>query len=538
MKLIKKYPKVKKQFIKERNQGISLYAIGIGSREKIWWKCEKGDDHIWLASPNQRTSGGNLRGCPACAGKLVVSSNSLETKSPKITKEWNYEKNGDLAPSKITSGSNKKVWWRCLKDSSHEWLASPKQRTNQNNTCPICVSLGYIFPEIAKQLHPTLNKNSNAFDIAYSSHTRVWWKCEKGFDHIWQSAPNNRTSNQGGCPICSGYKLVRSNSLAVVFPKLALQWNYEQNGKLTPDKIYAKSSKKVYWKCKNGDDHEWAATIKSRTNGIGCPICSGRKVSKSSSLGSRFPEISKFWHPTKNKGSTIFQVTPYSNKIMWWKCPKGIEHEWESSVANVVNGSTCPVCMGRKITEKNNLQVLYPELMKEWDYVRNTSDPTNLSPGTKDKAWWICSRDKEHKWFSAINDRTTKNSGCPICSIKLNVSEVKMLEILKEIFPKLTIEYRYRPKWLKRMELDVYIPSFKTGIEYQGMQHFKPIDFFGGEKTFLAQIKRDKLKKELCVKNSITLIEVYYDEELTRDLLINKILNAGINIMSEVYEDN
>jgi len=97
MKLIEKYPDAKKQFIKDRNQGISIDEIGIGSRKKIWWKCENGDDHFWLASPNQRTSGGTLRGCPVCAGKLIVSSNSLETNYPEISKEWNYEKNGDLA---------------------------------------------------------------------------------------------------------------------------------------------------------------------------------------------------------------------------------------------------------------------------------------------------------------------------------------------------------------------------------------------------------------------------------------------------------
>jgi len=137
MKLIEKYPETKKQFIKEKNQGISLDKVGNGSRKIIWWKCEKGDDHVWHASPNQRTSGGTIRGCPVCAGKLVVSSNSLKTNFPKISEEWNYEKNGDLAPSKITPGSNKKVWWKCLDDDSHEWIASPKQRTSQNNTCPI-----------------------------------------------------------------------------------------------------------------------------------------------------------------------------------------------------------------------------------------------------------------------------------------------------------------------------------------------------------------------------------------------------------------
>jgi hypothetical protein len=80
------------------------------------------------------------------------------------------------------------------------------------------------------------------------------------------------------------------------------------------------------------------------------------------------------------------------------------------------------------------------------------------------------------------------------------------------------------------MELDVYIPSLKTALEYQGLQHFKPVGFFGGEETFLEQVKRDKMKKEICTKNGIELIEVYYDEDLTAELLSRKIELAGSDI--------
>jgi len=77
MKLVKKYPITKSEFVSKRNLNISINDLGVGSRKKIWWKCDKGYDHYWLVSPNQRTCGRKLRGCPVCAGKIVVVSNSL-----------------------------------------------------------------------------------------------------------------------------------------------------------------------------------------------------------------------------------------------------------------------------------------------------------------------------------------------------------------------------------------------------------------------------------------------------------------------------
>jgi cytochrome c-type biogenesis protein CcmH/NrfF len=529
VKLLYKYPEVRSQFFAEKNEGIALNDIGVGSRTLIWWKCDRAADHIWQASPNQRTSGKKLRGCPYCAGKYVADSNSLEHIKPEIAKEWNYDRNHPLTPSKITPGSNKKVWWRCISNPLHEWIASPKQRTSQNNTCPCCDSLAVKYPEIAKELHPILNDLS-ASEMAASAHKMVWWKCEQGFDHVWQSTVNSRTSMKTGCPICAGYRVVKSNSLAYLNPELAIQWDYVKNKYITPDIIYARSRKKVWWKCPEGEDHSWIAEIRSRVNGIGCPICSGRKIARSNSLANRFPKVADMLHKTKNKGLTGFDFTPYSNRLVWWQCPIGIDHEWQATVANVVNGSTCPVCLGRKITDSNNLSALFPKLIEEWDFEKNTVDPLRISPGSKEKAWWVCKRDGEHKWCSSIKDRTGKDSGCPVCSIKLNVSETEMLDIIKALLPHREVLYRYRPVWLRRMELDVFIPSLNLGIEYQGIQHFKPIDFFGGKETFIELVKRDKLKKKICRNQGVMLIEVFYDEVLSSKLILDKLINAGVKI--------
>lgn len=522
--LTQSYPQTKSEFSAAANPGVTYETLGVGSRLEISWVCLNNKLHAWSSSPNQRTSGGKLRGCPYCAGKKVIPSESFKARYPELAKEWNPQ--NAINADGVTPKSNRKVYWCCSKNKSHVWIASPKQRVN-GNTCPFCDSLCVKYPEIAAQWHPTLNSQKSAELTSPNAHTPYWWKCGKGYDHVWRASPNSRIANNSGCPICSGYKVVPSNSLAITNPEIAAQWDLHKNKK-TPAEVYGGSHKIYWWKCKNGADHRWQATVRSRTSGLGCPACSGRKVVLSNSLRTLRPEAAALWNNFKNGELTPEDVTPFSGKKVWWQCPVGAEHQWQATVANVVGGSTCPVCMGRKITNSNSLSAKYPSLLKEWDYTKNTLDPEQISPGTKFKAWWQCERDTEHQWFSSVADRTVKNSGCPFCAIKLNVSELKMLDIIKALLPGKVIEYRKKPSWLNRLELDVFIPDMDLAFEYQGKQHLEPVEFFGGQETFISQVKRDELKKSICIERGITLIYVYYNEQLTPQLIKDKLTLAGL----------
>lgn len=93
--------------------------------------------------------------------------------------------------------------------------------------------------------------------------------------------------------------------------------------------------------------------------------------------------------------------------------------------------------------------------------------------------------------------------------------------IIKEIYPDAI--YQYKSSWLGQQSLDIYIPSIKVGIEYQGVQHFLPVDIFGAEKGLDETKSRDKKKKEKCYANGVHLIEWTYDEPLTGDFIKGKI---------------
>lgn len=88
--------------------------------------------------------------------------------------------------------------------------------------------------------------------------------------------------------------------------------------------------------------------------------------------------------------------------------------------------------------------------------------------------------------------------------------------------------FHYYAPWLGLQHLDIFIPSLNVGIEYQGKQHYEPIDFFGGEGGFQKRKQLDKSKKLLAEANGIILIEWPYSIPITPINLIMQLSDKGI----------
>ena len=109
------------------------------------------------------------------------------------------------------------------------------------------------------------------------------------------------------------------------------------------------------------------------------------------SLAETHPELAKEWHPTKNGELTPGDVTPGSNKKVWWKCDKGDDHEWEAKVNNRNNGKGCPICRGRKIVLSNCLQTTHPEIANQWHPTKNGNlSPLDVSKGLAKRMMPTC----------------------------------------------------------------------------------------------------------------------------------------------------
>jgi hypothetical protein len=98
-------------------------------------------------------------------------------------------------------------------------------------------------------------------------------------------------------------------------------------------------------------------------------------------------------------------------------------------------------------------------------------------------------------------------------------AEITILKMVKELLPDLKIVHHFRPDWLNGLEIDIWIPDLNIGIEYQGEQHYHPIEIWGGDVGLKDLQIRDARKKKLCKELGVKLIEIKYDQKISKDAL-------------------
>lgn len=237
-------------------------------------------------------------------------------------------------------------------------------------------SLSQAFPDIASSWDFARNGDLIPADVTAFTNKKVWWKCDK-CGESWLARVAARTAGtKTGCSYCAGKQVSPSRSFGALYPDIAQQWDVKKNVALKPDQLLPKSNRKVWWICTQG--HSYHSTIASRVSGRGCPICSGNLVIESTSFAAKFPELVEQWHSDKNLPLTPVEVSPYSGKKVWWKCPSG--HEWQAQILNrSYANSGCPYCAGQKVCTEKSLLVVNPELAAEWHPSRITIRNQNNS---------------------------------------------------------------------------------------------------------------------------------------------------------------
>ena len=299
-------------------------------------------------------------------------------------------------------------------------------------------------------------------------------------------------------------------------PQLLAEWDTKKNAPLDPNRITLGSSKRVWWICPNG--HEYNQTvIKRSTRKYGCPYCSGKKVLNGfNDLQTLSPDIAQEWDYEKNDDLLPNQISLHSHKKVWWKC--GIcGNEWAAQINDRSRGRGCPVCSSKKRIEtfrentylrrgQNDVESLRPDLAAEWDRSKNGDLlPSDFTCGSQRIVWWKCTV-CGNEWRAQINNRAHKNSGCPKCMrySRTSFPEQAILFYLLQLHPDAQNGYTelFKPR---KLELDIYIPELKTGIEYDGKA-------WHSNKT---AIKAAKEKYQICRENNIKLVRITETSEPT-----------------------
>lgn len=477
--LFTEWPKELKQLFFAENNLVRLEELTPDSPKKVWWKCEKGSDHIWLEAVSIRYQE-REKGCPYCRGEKLSETNNLAKLYPELAKQLLSQYNEGQTAGLFLPNSPKKIWWKCAKGEDHLWQESIKNRVQQDRGCPFCAGekvsatncLNSLYPELAKQWHREKNLPLSPEQVKPDTSKRVWWQCSKGEDHEWEESIKNRVQQDRGCPFCMGNQVSLTNCLAALYPKLAEEWCLERNEGVLPDQVLPSNKKKVWWKCAKGEDHLWSAPIadrvKSGKKGT-CPFCTGVLPSLETSFAGKHPVLAQEWHPTKNETLLPTQIFPNLSKKVWWKCEKGEDHEWEATVkARVEKGEGCPFCAGYQLSITNCFGTLHPELAKEWHSKKNTSSPQAFFPQDHTIVWWKCEVGRDHEWEASIASRLL-DASCPFCT----GSRLSEMNSFAAKYPSIASEWHNR--YNKKVKPSQFLPESDVLVWWQCTQNAEHI---------------------------------------------------------------
>lgn len=391
------HPHLAKQWHPTLNGDLKPTDVTHGSGKTVWWMCEK--KHEWSATPNDRSRGSGCPYC--ANKKVWIGFNDLATTHHELSKEWHPTKNSDLTPYDITYGHEKKVWWLCEKGHEWQATPNDRSQGSGCPFCQAHgtskvenILLYYIkkysnnevvhrfrndgyeidifIPSIqvgieydgvyyhADKTDKDLQKNKKCLEHSitlYRVRENGLPKLDGSSRDYYYNAGNKKNLSKvisiiifdifgvkASIDIDKDYRDINAIfigsqnkiSIAATHPELAKEWHPTKNGNLTPNDITYGSGIKVWWKCEKG--HEWEATPNDRSRGKGCPVCANKKVVIGyNDLQTRFPDIAKQWHPTKNGNIKPTDVAPCSKKHIWWIDENG--KETQSTVCSKTQGA-------------------------------------------------------------------------------------------------------------------------------------------------------------------------------------------------------
>jgi len=217
-----------------------------------------------------------------------------------------------------------------------------------------------------------------------------------------------------------------------------------------------------------------------------------------------------------------------NNKKLRWQCLKENCGEiFEANWADISQGRGCPYCRGLVVGLSNCLVNINPEVALTWHPTKNKITPYEITANSGRKFWFLC-KECGHEWSSTVANRNYGNR-CPNCN-NPSKGEDKIKEICTENNIKFVSQYKFNDcKNINPLPFDFYLSTYNTCIEYQGIQHYKPVDFAGkgiewAEEEFKGNQIRDQIKRDYCDKNNIKLIEIpYWDFDNIEEILIKEL---------------
>lgn len=397
-----------------------------------------------------------------------------------------------------------------------EFWQGPKDHA-KGQGCPKCN--GKYAPTIEEWIVSARKVHGNKYDysnVKYVNYeTKVCIICPE-HGEFWQT-PNNHLSGKG-CYKCSGCYVPTTEEWIVSARKI-------HGDKYDYSKVkYVNNATKVCIICK--EHGEFWQKPNNHNNGQGCPKCGFEKNCENKTLTKEeFIKKAKEVHYNKYEYTKVNYISTQTKVCII--CPEHGEF-WQTPNSHT-QGHGCPKCRNEATGERCRLS-------KE-DFIKKANE---IHHGRydyhkvkyKNNSTKVCITCPEHGEFWQKPNSHLSDQGCPKCN--LSHLERSMMHYLDE--HSITYDYQKRFDWLGLQSLDFYLPDYNVGIECQGIQHFKPIERFGGENSFIECQKRDKKKKKLCEKHGVKLL--YYGNTPNYDTFLGEAVHDDVQYLIDYLKNN
>lgn len=239
--------------------------------------------------------------------------------------------------------------------------------------------------------------------------------------------------------------------------------------------------------------------------GNGCPSCS---KNKKMTLESFISEANSIHRGRYSYEEVVFVSTRFKVSIT---CP--VHGSFEQTAENHLSGYGCISCANEERRCSHDDFINKSKLVHGETY--NYDDVVYINYNSKVKI--TC---KNHGIFEQRPANHISGSGCPIC--KNSKGENSIVGILNS----LNISFKAQKKYenclsskSSHLKFDFYIEQLNLLIEFDGIQHFRPVSHFGGEKALLMQTENDMIKNKYCEEKNISLLRIKYDEDAKAAIL-------------------
>ena len=384
-----------------------------------------------------------------------------------------------------------------------EFWQKPNDHLNGSG-CPKCAGKFLdrdFFIEKSKKIH---NNKYDYSKVEYKDNkTAVCIICPE-HGEFWQKPNGHLIGN--GCPKCGS----KESTLECFIEKCKKihgeKFDYSETvyvNKKTPIDIICKQHGK------------FTTTPTTHLEYGACPLCKKEKIRRIINK-EEFIKESKKIHGEKYDYSLLPEAFFFYDNITLI-CPKHGEFI-TTPYKNIKLKRGCTKCNNRGLSSEEWIERFKKIHGDEYDY----SEFQYNGNDTKSKI--IC---KKHGIFFQEPFHHLSGEGCPKC--RKHKKEMELAKILEER----SIKYEYEKTfpWLiyvTNQRLDFFLSEYNVAIEYQGMQHFKPVDFAGKGKEWAEEMlketkTKDKNKYRLCEKHGIKIFYILYNENISER--VNEILS-------------